>query len=211
MVSRGAARECSPGFSRGAATECSPGREPGVFFRHDLSPVGAKECSESFAPTGLRFKTALTPGLRPGLHSVAAPRLNPGLHSVAAPRLNPGLHSVAAPRLNPGLHSVAAPRLNPGLHSVAAPRLNPGLHSVAAPRLNTDVIIHSGRSTGSPRVLFPAPGPHRTQPVRDRARCATALLRGIGVNYRVLFPVRCVYRDDPKIRSRSRGAARTAV
>src|SRR6266403_678539 len=161
--------------SRGAATECSPGREPGVFFRHDLSPIGAKECSESFAPTGLRFKTAPTPGLRPGLHSVAAPRLNPGLHSVAAPRLNPGLHSVAAPRLN------------------------------------TDVIIHSGRSTGSPRVLFPAPGPHRTQPVRDRARCATALLRGIGVNYRVLFPVRCVYRDDPKIRSRSRGAARTAV
>src|SRR6267378_367632 len=137
--------------SRGAATECSPGREPGVFFRHDLSPVGAKECSESFAPTGLRFKTAPTPGLRPGLHSVAAPRLNPGL------------------------------------------------------------LIHSGRSTGSPRVLFPAPGPHRTQPVRDRARCATALLRGIGVNYRVLFPVRCVYRDDPKIRSRSRGAARTAV
>src|SRR5882672_12283898 len=137
--------------SRGAARECSPGREPGVFFRHDLSPVGAKECSESFAPTGLRFKTAPTPGLRPGLHSVAAPRLN------------------------------------------------------------TDVIIHSGRSTGSPRVLFPAPGPHRTQPVRDRARCATALLRGIGVNYRVLFPVRCVYRDDPKIRSRSRGAARTAV
>src|SRR2546426_4421895 len=137
--------------SRGAATECSLGREPGVFFRHDLSPVGAKECSESFAPTGLRFKTAPTPGLRPGLHSVAAPRLN------------------------------------------------------------TDVIIHSGRSTGSPRVLFPAPGPHRTQPVRDRARCATALLRGTGVNYRALFPVRCVCRDDPKIRSRSKGAARTAV
>src|SRR6267142_528642 len=59
--------------SRGAATECSPGREPGVFFRHDLSPGGAKE---SFAPSGLRSRTTPTPGLRPGLHSVAAPRLN---------------------------------------------------------------------------------------------------------------------------------------
>src|SRR2546425_12367210 len=28
------------------------------------------------APRGLRSKTTLTPGLRPGLHSVAAPRLN---------------------------------------------------------------------------------------------------------------------------------------
>src|SRR3989442_7767549 len=62
--------------SRGAATECSPGREPGVFFRHNLSPGGAKESSESFAPPGLRCKRQLPPGLRPGLHSVAAPRLN---------------------------------------------------------------------------------------------------------------------------------------
>ena len=61
--------------SRGAATECSPGREPGVFFRHDLSP-GRKSLSESFAPSGLRSRTTPTPGLRPGLHSVAAPRLN---------------------------------------------------------------------------------------------------------------------------------------
>src|SRR5882724_6450929 len=36
--------------SRGAAAECSPGREPGVFFRHDLSPGGAKESSQSCAP-----------------------------------------------------------------------------------------------------------------------------------------------------------------
>src|SRR3989475_11829362 len=62
--------------SRGAATECSPGREPGVFFRNDLSPGGAKESSQSFAPPGLRCKTTPTPGLRPGLLSVAAPRLN---------------------------------------------------------------------------------------------------------------------------------------
>src|SRR3989454_10023553 len=62
--------------SRGAAAECSPGREPGVFFRHNLSPGGAKESSESFAPPGLRCKRQLPPGLRPGLHSVAAPRLN---------------------------------------------------------------------------------------------------------------------------------------
>src|SRR3989442_8359093 len=59
--------------SRGAATECSPGREPGVFFRHDLSHGVAKE---SFAPSGLRSKTTPTPGWRPGLHSVAAPRLD---------------------------------------------------------------------------------------------------------------------------------------
>jgi len=64
--------------SRGAATECSPGREPGVIVRHDLSPVGAKESSESFAPPGLHSKMTPTPGLRPGLHSAAAPRLNTG-------------------------------------------------------------------------------------------------------------------------------------
>src|SRR5207253_4086003 len=66
-------KDRSPMSSRGAATECSPGREPGVFFRHDLSPRGAKE---SFAPSGLRSRTTPTSGLRPGLHSVAAPRLN---------------------------------------------------------------------------------------------------------------------------------------
>ena len=59
--------------SRGAATECSPGRKPGVFFRDDLSPGGAKD---SFAPPGLCSKTTPPPGLRPGPHSVAAPRLN---------------------------------------------------------------------------------------------------------------------------------------
>src|SRR5437899_4743124 len=63
--------------SRGAATECSPGARAGVIVRHDLSPVGAKESSESVAPTGLRSKTTPTPGLRPGLHSIAAPRLFP--------------------------------------------------------------------------------------------------------------------------------------
>src|SRR6267142_1600039 len=42
--------KCAAMDSRGAATECSPRRKPGVFFRDDLSPVGAKD---SFAPTGL--------------------------------------------------------------------------------------------------------------------------------------------------------------
>src|SRR6266850_7227355 len=49
--------------SRGAATECSPGRKPGVFFRDDLSPVGAKN---SFAPTGLVCQNDTYPGLAPG-------------------------------------------------------------------------------------------------------------------------------------------------
>ena len=49
-------------LSRGAATECSPGREPGAFFRNDLSPGGAKESSQSFAPPGLRSTTTPTPG-----------------------------------------------------------------------------------------------------------------------------------------------------
>ena len=67
--------------SRGAATECSPGREPGVFFRHDLSPVGAKESFSISRPLrGSVSKTTPTPGLRPGLHSVAAPRLNARVH-----------------------------------------------------------------------------------------------------------------------------------
>src|SRR5207244_12540126 len=69
----------APMNSRGAATECSPGREPGVFFRHDLSP-GAKESFGIFRPSGAPCqKTTSTPGSRPGPHSVAAPRLNPSL------------------------------------------------------------------------------------------------------------------------------------
>src|SRR5437879_13678676 len=62
--------------SRGAATECSPGREPGFSFDTISAPEGRKSLSESFAPSGLRSRTTPTPGLRPGLHSVAAPRLN---------------------------------------------------------------------------------------------------------------------------------------
>src|SRR5881296_1600419 len=50
-------------LSRGAAIECSPGRKPGVFFRDDLSPVGAKD---SFAPTGLVCQNDTYPGLAPG-------------------------------------------------------------------------------------------------------------------------------------------------
>src|SRR6266446_2479807 len=51
--------------SRGAATECSPGREPGVFFRHDLSP-GAKESFGVFRPFGAAFPNDTYPGLAPG-------------------------------------------------------------------------------------------------------------------------------------------------
>src|SRR5213594_4175751 len=42
------------------------------------APEGRKSLSESFAPPGLRSKMTPPPGLRPGLHSVAAPRLNTG-------------------------------------------------------------------------------------------------------------------------------------
>ena len=52
--------------SRGAATECSPGREPGVFFRHDLSPRGAKESFGVFRPFGAAFPNDSYPGLAPG-------------------------------------------------------------------------------------------------------------------------------------------------
>ena len=52
--------------SRGAATECSPGREPGVFFRHDLSPRGAKESFGVFRPFGAAFPNDTYPGLAPG-------------------------------------------------------------------------------------------------------------------------------------------------
>jgi len=50
--------------SRGAATECSPGREPGVFFRYDLSPGGAKE-SFGFSAPGAAFRNDTYPGLAP--------------------------------------------------------------------------------------------------------------------------------------------------
>ena len=52
--------------SRGAATECSPGRKPGVFFRHDLSPGGAKESFGIFRPSGAAFRNDTYPGLAPG-------------------------------------------------------------------------------------------------------------------------------------------------
>ena len=78
MNSRGAAiaLKPTPVLSRGAATECSPGRKPGVGSFWQTSPGGAKD---SFAPPGLRSFRNKTPGLRPGLHSVAAPRLNTGV------------------------------------------------------------------------------------------------------------------------------------
>ena len=62
-------------FSRGAATECSPGRQPGVGVVLEISPGGAKDSEDSFAPPGPRSYRKKTPGSRPGLHSVAAPRL----------------------------------------------------------------------------------------------------------------------------------------
>jgi len=51
--------------SRGAATECSPGREPGVFFRYDLSPGTAKESFGIFRPSGAAFRNDTYPGLAP--------------------------------------------------------------------------------------------------------------------------------------------------
>src|SRR6267142_3311745 len=53
----------------------APGSRPGFSF-DTISAPGRKSLSESFAPSGLRSRTTPTPGLRPGLHSVAAPRLN---------------------------------------------------------------------------------------------------------------------------------------
>src|SRR6266850_6529253 len=53
----------------------APGASPGFSF-DTISAPGRKSLSESFAPSGLRSRTTPTPGLRPGLHSVAAPRLN---------------------------------------------------------------------------------------------------------------------------------------
>ena len=52
--------------SRGAATECGPGREPGAFFRHGLSPGGAKESFGIFRPSGAAFRNDTYPGLAPG-------------------------------------------------------------------------------------------------------------------------------------------------
>ncbi len=54
----------------------APGASPGFSFDTISAPEGRKSLSESFAPSGLRSRTTPTPGLRPGLHSVAAPRLN---------------------------------------------------------------------------------------------------------------------------------------
>src|SRR5262249_20362984 len=63
-------------LSPGAALEC-PGRKPGVFSRGNrTSTVGATDSLELFRPYGAQPKTTPDPGLRPGLHSVAAPRLN---------------------------------------------------------------------------------------------------------------------------------------
>ena len=62
-------------FSRGAATECSPGRQPGVGVVLEISPGGAEESEDSFAPPGLGLAATQSTGLRPWLHSYAAPRL----------------------------------------------------------------------------------------------------------------------------------------
>src|SRR5437899_2475632 len=56
----------------------APGVSPGFSFDTISAPEGRKSLSEAFAPPGLRSETTPTPGLRPGLHSVAAPRLNRG-------------------------------------------------------------------------------------------------------------------------------------
>src|SRR6267142_1344585 len=56
----------------------APGASPGFSFDTISAPEGRKSLSKSFAPPGLRSGTTPTPGLRPGLHSVAAPRLNTG-------------------------------------------------------------------------------------------------------------------------------------
>src|SRR6266481_1773093 len=69
------------------------------------SPVGAKD---SFAPPGLRSFRNKTPGLRPGLHSVAAPRLNtrPEQMRYCASEIAPAIHefigATDSPMLNEG-------------------------------------------------------------------------------------------------------------
>src|SRR5437867_9101225 len=80
-------------------TVCSPGASPGDFgpFErehrfldgcalpglHSQPLIGATDSFGSFAPTGLDLRNNMFPGLRPGLHSVAAPRLN---KDAASPR-----------------------------------------------------------------------------------------------------------------------------
>src|SRR6267142_2476626 len=55
----------------------APGASPGFCAAKRLSPEGAKDSRDSFAPSGLGIQhDTLPPGLRPGLHSNAAPRLH---------------------------------------------------------------------------------------------------------------------------------------
>src|SRR6266704_114778 len=76
----------------------APGASPGISALSSVSTVGATDSVSywlrpvglafapligSFAPTGLDLKTTSSPGLRPGLHTVAAPRLN---KDAASPR-----------------------------------------------------------------------------------------------------------------------------
>jgi protein SCO1/2 len=63
--------------SRGAALDPSHGRKPVVSENErSMSPVGATDSVDSFAPAGLISETTLSTGLRPWLGSNAAPRLN---------------------------------------------------------------------------------------------------------------------------------------
>ena len=64
-------------FSRGAATECSPGRKPGVGVVLAHQP---RRGERVFRLYGAEIVSKENPGLRPGLHSVAAPRLFMAAH-----------------------------------------------------------------------------------------------------------------------------------
>src|SRR5437879_6545755 len=120
------------------------------------SPVGRKipRIHSNLSPLwgwdpGLLF----TPGLRPGLHSVAAPRLKPQRAHFIHTFWRPGLHSVAAPRLRPQRAHFIHTFWRPGLHSVAAPRLRP----------QRETNSRSGSVTPTPDVSRPLlvsrPGP----------------------------------------------------
>src|SRR5437899_12840330 len=88
-------------LSRGAAIECSPGRKPGVFFRDDLSPVGAKD---SFAPTGLVCQNDTYPGLAPG--ATLCRRSAPVIRMRCAIFGHPYFFVFSNDSMSPGLRSI---------------------------------------------------------------------------------------------------------